>query len=132
MSIPKLTTSDGSTYSVTFTRGHQFPWGYYSDKGNQEIEYTRDGYGIVRKNGDEKKIAKIHIKNETESVATQVNTLFSASYVDFMMNTFRYYPNKDSGNYYTMRLTKPVIINQALDTPVSSRLYEFIIEAKEE
>ena len=107
MSIPKLTTSDGSTYSVTFTRGHQFPWAYYADVANQQSEYTRDGYGIVRINGDEKEVARIHIKYETETIATQVNALFGSSYVNFMVNTFRYYPNKDSGSYKNMRLIKP-------------------------
>ena len=84
MSVPKLTTSDGTTYTVTFTKGHEFPWpNYYNvdTMGNQDLERTRDGFPVVRKNGDAVTDIYIHIDEETESVGQGVFILFSSLYV---------------------------------------------------
>jgi len=48
-----------------------------------------------------------------------------------MKNTFRYYPNKISGGYNTMRVTGQ-IINQAISTPSTERKYEIVIPCREE
>ena len=131
LSSPKLTTSDGSTYTVTCTRGHAYPWDYFQYKPNQDIEYTRDGLGMVRKNGDAKRATVITIHAETYTIAAQIYTLFTSTYVDYMMNTFRFYPNKDSGTYYNMRLTGAYEMRLIESIPNNER-FDITIPCREE
>ena len=131
MSVPKFTTFDGSTYTATCTKGHKFPWPRYADEPNQEVEYTRDGYAVVRKNGDAKFETTIRIYGEAETVAETIAALFSAAYVDFRYNKFRYYPDKDTASWYEMRLLKKPEI-QAIESTSSDRRYDIVLTAREE
>ena len=71
------------------------------------------------------------VENETATVSTGVNLLFG-SYVDWQMNTFRYYPDATAGTYRTVRLTKKSIVNRREKSPISSKRYTIVIECMEE
>ena len=131
MAIPKLTDSSGSN-AVTFTRGEAFPFQEDPYVGNQIIEYTRDGYGIVRTNGSAKRHFKIVVRGENSTTALGLEVLFG-TYVDWMANTFRYYPDKDLSPYRTVRLTKPTIKSEWDGrSPSTDKLFDIQIDCREE
>ena len=130
MAVPKLSDSAGAN-AVTFTRGETFAFDIDPWEANQDTEYTRDKYAIVRKNGSAKRRFVISVENETATVSTGVNLLFG-SYVDWQMNTFRYYPDATAGTYRTVRLTKKSIVNRREKSPISSKRYTIVIECMEE
>lgn len=130
MAIPKLTDSSGSN-AVTFTRGEQFPYAIDPYIANQTYEYTRDKYAIVRINGSAQRHFKIVVNNETATTSTALKLFFGTT-VNWMENTFRYYPDKDVAAYRTVRLTSPFFRNEQIATPTSGKLYNIDIECKEE
>lgn len=131
MAIPKLTDSSGAN-AVTFTKGEAFPFQEDPYVGNQVSHMTRDGYARVRKNGDAKRLFQIVVNGENSTVAAGLELLFG-SYVDWMVNTFRYYPDATSGTYRTVRLTKPSIVNEwDGKSPSTDKMFHIVIECKEE
>ena len=86
----------------------------------------------MRTNGSAKRVFKIVVNGETSTTAAALELLFG-TYVEFMANTFRYYPDKDSGAYRTVRLTKPTFKNEwdgrSTDT---NKLFNIQIDCKEE
>ena len=82
--------------------------------------------------GDAKRRFKIVVNNENSTVAAGLELLFG-TYVDWMMNTFRYYPDKTSGTYRTVRLTKPTIINEwDGKSPSTDKMFHIVIDCREE
>jgi len=130
MAIPKLTDASGGN-AVTFTRGESFPLNDYPYQANQDVEYTRDRYAIVRENGDPQRYFNIVVNNETATISGDVKDFFRTT-IEYMNNTFRYYPDKDVASYRTVRLTKPSIQNDLIMSPSSDKRYYIAIECKEE
>jgi len=130
MAIPKLTDAAGGN-TVTFTRGESFPLNDYPYLANQDVEYTRDKYAIVRENGSPQRYFNIVVNNETATVSGSVKDFFRTT-IEYMKNTFRYYPDKDVASYRTVRLTKPSIQNDLISSPSDDKRYNIEIQCKEE
>jgi len=130
MATPYLTDVIGS-YRVDFTRGEKFGLDPFGRVANQDVERTRDGKSLVRINGADYYSFDIVIENETSAVVTQVDTLFSASYVNYFNNLFFYYPDNSSGTYYTVRLTEMYQIRRQ-ESPNANPLYTINIKCRTE
>jgi len=133
MAVPALIATTDGYNQLLFTRGEAFGYDPYGLKANQDIEYTRDGKGMVRVNGANYREFNIVVANEVQDTVDDCDSFFDDVSIKMFEGTFSYYPDYDNDKvtYYTCRLLEiPQITRQ--HSLNSEPLYTIRIRCKSE